>query len=487
MTAWQFPAEGEILADKYRVDRVLGQGGMGLVVAATHVHLDQRVAIKFLLPEATVHPEIVERFAREARAAARMQGKNVVRVLDVGTLPDGRTFMVMEYLEGFDLEKVLENHGALPLAEAVGYVIEALEALAEAHAKGIVHRDLKPGNLFLSNQPDGGVVVKVLDFGISKLKDDRVALTKTSAAMGTAFYMSPEQLTNAKDVDERADVWSMGVILYELVSNVRPFDGDSMPEIIAKILRNARTPLANLGLGIPAEFDAVVGRCLASDRESRYSDVTELAEALVPFAAVGSASHVERIVRVRGRRSLPPHATRLQSAAPPSGVPVSGAAPRDATGTEPAPWSGVSAATQLAVSTGVGIASSGPASGRRNTWLVAPAIAVLALGGIGAWMWQARTNGGGVSTASSAASSALLEAPSVMPSVSAPLAPLASTAPSTALAASSTPTASTAPSSAVPTKPGDGTKRTKPSNDVVKPPPGKEPPSANVFVEPGLR
>ena len=135
MTAWQFPAEGEILADKYRVDRVLGQGGMGLVVAATHVHLDQRVAIKFLLPEATVHPEIVERFAREARAAARMQGKNVVRVLDVGTLPDGRTFMVMEYLEGFDLEKVLENHGALPLAEAVGYVIEALEALAEAHAK----------------------------------------------------------------------------------------------------------------------------------------------------------------------------------------------------------------------------------------------------------------------------------------------------------------------------------------------------------------
>ncbi len=382
MATWQLPVEGEILADKYRVERVLGQGGMGLVVAATHVHLDQRVAIKFLLPEATEHPEIVERFAREARAAARMQGKNVVRVIDVGTLPDSRTFMVMEYLEGFDLEKVLETHGALPVGEATSYVMEALEALAEAHAKGIVHRDLKPGNLFLSNQPDGSTVLKVLDFGISKLKDDRVALTKTSTAMGTAFYMSPEQLTNAKDVDERADVWSMGIILYELVSNLRPFDGDSMPEIIAKILRNNRKPLAELGLGIPPEFDAVISRCLASDREGRFADVAELAEALLPFSTAHGATHVDRIARVRGRRSMPPHPSRLQAAAPAS-------RPGTGTGTATDPGTAMSSAagvatTQLAISTG----SVQPARSRSYAWLAAPAVGILAVSGIGAWMWK---------------------------------------------------------------------------------------------------
>lgn len=456
MTAFQFPAEGEVLADKYRVDRVLGQGGMGLVVAATHVHLDQRVAIKFLLPEATAHPEIVERFAREARAAARMQGKNVVRVLDVGTLPDNRTFMVMEYLEGFDLEKILETHGALPVTEAVGYVLEALEALAEAHAKGIVHRDLKPGNLFLSNQPDGSVVVKVLDFGISKLKDDRVALTKTSAAMGTAFYMSPEQLTNAKDVDERADVWSMGIILYELVSNLRPFDGESMPEIIAKILRNKRAPLVELGRGIPAEFDEIISRCLASDREGRYADVAELAEALLPFAPTGGATHVERIVRVRGRRSIPPHVTRLVSGAPPGSSASPGA--RQSTGTEPATpsaqaWERGAAATQLAVATGVGIPSNESAKTRKNTWLAIPAVAVLAIGGVGAWMWQGQANNTAGTTTSVASSAALLTPPLAPVSHELPAIPVASIAPAVS---ASTPVVSSAPRSSAK---GDGHKK----------------------------
>ena len=370
--SWQTPAEGEILADKFRVERVLGQGGMGVVVAAMHLQLDQRVAIKFLLPEATEHPEIVERFAREARAAARMQGKNVVRIIDVGSLPDGRTFMVMEYLEGSDLEHVLEKNGALPLPEALSYFGEALEALAEAHAKGIVHRDLKPGNLFLANQPDGGVVVKVLDFGISKLEDDRAQLTRTSTAMGTAFYMTPEQLTNAKDVDERADVWSMGIILYELLTNQKPFDGTSMPEIVAKILRNKRTPLTEFGL--PAELDEVLDKCLASDRVDRFSDVGELAAALAPFAAADFP--VDRILRVRGRREMPP-ASRL----PASMVPAPTRAVTD-------PSDPATGATQLAVASSGEVPSRAPSS---SSWLLAPALAIVVLGGVGAWWWKSRT------------------------------------------------------------------------------------------------
>lgn len=181
--------EGEILAGKYRVERVLGVGGMGVVVAALHIALDERVAIKFLLPEALTNAEAVARFAREARAAVKIKSQHVARVIDVGTLETGAPYMVMEFLKGQDLSNHLRQHGALPIADAVDFVLQACEALAEAHALGIVHRDLKPSNLYLTHQRDGTPVVKVLDFGISKVSGDAReksdgALTRTSALMG---------------------------------------------------------------------------------------------------------------------------------------------------------------------------------------------------------------------------------------------------------------------------------------------------------------
>jgi eukaryotic-like serine/threonine-protein kinase len=299
-------APGEVLDGKYRVDKVLGVGGMGIVVAATHVGLDRRVAIKFLLPEALQHPEVVARFDREARAAATVKGRHVVHIIDVGKLPDGRAFMVMEYLEGEDLDQALERRGALPVPDAVGYILHACEALAEAHAAGIVHRDLKPANLFLAKQPDRRSIIKVLDFGISKVKDTGGALTKTATAMGTPFYMSPEQLMNAKDVDARADIWSLGVILFELISNKRPFEGESMPEIVAKILQNERPLLRTLQPDLPPMLEDVIARCLRSDRSSRFDSVATLAHALGPFAGQAFGDSVERISRVLGAPSVPP-------------------------------------------------------------------------------------------------------------------------------------------------------------------------------------
>src|SRR5580700_8244830 len=183
--------EGEILDGKYRVDRVLGVGGMGIVVAATHVHLNTRVAIKFLLPAAMGNAQVIERFAREARAAVQIQSEHVARVTDVGSLPTGSPYMVMEYLEGGDLADTLAQSGPMPVAQAVGFVLQACEAIAEAHSLGIVHRDLKPANLFLARRTGRDAVVKVLDFGISKTLDTQsgMSLTGTSSIMGSPLYM----------------------------------------------------------------------------------------------------------------------------------------------------------------------------------------------------------------------------------------------------------------------------------------------------------
>ncbi len=309
------PEPGTTLGGKYLVDRVLGVGGMGVVVAATHVQLDQRVAIKFLLPEALANPEVVARFSREARAAAKIRGEHVARVIDVGSFDDGTPFMVMEYLEGHDLAKELELKGPLSFTDLARYVLETCEALAEAHAAKIVHRDLKPSNLFLAEQPDKQAIIKVLDFGISKLEDKPTAgLTKTSALMGTAFYMSPEQLTTPKDVDHRSDIWALGVIIYELLTGKQPFAGETVPEIIASILQSQREPIASLRPDVPAGLVALVDRCLAFKASERCASVAELAAAIAPFAAPEDRRSVAAIARVLGER------VSIPEAAPPSAV-----------------------------------------------------------------------------------------------------------------------------------------------------------------------
>src|SRR5436190_529266 len=294
------PEPGTVLAGKYRVEQVLGVGGMGAVVAAHHMQLDQKVAIKYLLPEAMKNPEVVERFAREARSAAKIRGEHVARVIDVGQFDDGAPYMIMEYLEGSDLAKVLEKNGPLKFEDAVRYLLETCEALAEAHAAKIVHRDLKPANLFLAKQPDKRSIIKVLDFGISKVGDTApsAALTKTSALMGTAFYMSPEQMTAPKSVDHRSDIWSLGVILYELLAGRPPFPGETVAEIIAGILTNQPESLRKYRNDVPSGLKTVVDTCMQSKAADRYSSVAALAKALGPFAAPPDRMSIDVTARV---------------------------------------------------------------------------------------------------------------------------------------------------------------------------------------------
>ena len=298
--------EGEILAGKYRVERVLAQGGMGIVVAAIHQQLDQRVALKFMLPKDAPKEADFGRFMREAKAAVRLRSEHVAKVLDVGTAETGSPYIVMEYLDGRDLDVILQEHGPLPVELAVTYVLQACEAVAEAHALGIVHRDLKPANLFLTRQADETEIVKVLDFGISKqiLPDGPLhsnpSLTKTTDVFGSPTYMSPEQLKASKDVDARSDVWSLGVILFELLAGKPPFGGNTVAEIFGAILHQPAPRLRDQRKDAPPELESVILRCLDKDPSTRVQNVADLAEALLPFgsdAARDSAARVSRVLR----------------------------------------------------------------------------------------------------------------------------------------------------------------------------------------------
>ena len=294
---------GQIVADKYRIDGILGTGGMGVVVAATHVDLDQRVAIKFLRE---VSPEALARFQREARLLVRLKSPHVARVIDVGSLDDDTPYIVMEHLDGSDLSSVTASRGKLPVEETVEYVLQASEAVAEAHALGMVHRDLKPANLFLARGPGGTTTVKVLDFGVSKILDDRSSgandpprggdLTNEGVALGSPGYMSPEQMTSSRDVDERSDIFSLGALLYKLVGGQTPYKGASVVTILASMATEKLTPLRSLATDAPESFTAVVEKCLAHDKAARYPTVAHLAQALVPFATRRGRVSIEQIL-----------------------------------------------------------------------------------------------------------------------------------------------------------------------------------------------
>jgi len=287
---------GDVLADKYRVDKILGIGGMGMVVAATHLELGNRVALKFMLPAALESAEASMRFLREARASSQLTSEHVCRVLDLGRLDNAAPYIVMEYLEGYDLHSLMKRRGVLKLSDAVDYILQACEGMAEAHMKGIVHRDLKPGNLFISKRADGTSLVKVLDFGISKAAG--MASTKTGDVMGSPAYMSPEQMRSTKDVDQRADIWSLGVMLYQLVTGMPPFHADSLPAMCLRVLNEEPDALQSLRADLPDDFCRAVFRALAKERDDRYSDVGELAAAIAPFGGDTASFSVTRIAGV---------------------------------------------------------------------------------------------------------------------------------------------------------------------------------------------
>jgi len=294
------PQPGDVILGKYRVERVIGLGGMGAVVSARHLQLEERVAIKFLLPEMLSKEEVVQRFLREAKAAIRIRSEHCVRVLDVGTLESGAPYMVMEYLEGQDLAAVADGNRRLPIPDVVDWVLQAGEALAEAHALGIVHRDLKPANLFLTRRADGTASVKVLDFGISKqaASGADAGVTKTQAVLGSPRYMSPEQMRSTKDVDARADVWALGAVVHELVSGHPPFDAETMTALCAAILQDPPRSMRATRPDAPPQLEAVVRAALEKDRDRRFANVAQLAAALAPFGSPTSRASAERIARV---------------------------------------------------------------------------------------------------------------------------------------------------------------------------------------------
>ncbi len=294
--------EGDVLDGKYQVDRVLGAGGMGIVVAAHHLQLDTKVALKFLTADTLASEEALGRFEREARAAAKISSLHVARVMDVGELENGSPYMVMELLEGSDLAQRLQESGPFPIDLAVELILQACEAIAEAHHLGIVHRDLKPANLFCIQQADGLPHIKVLDFGISKFarggSRPEMAMTRTATTMGSPLYMSPEQMESAREVDPRTDIWSLGVIAHELIAGEPPFHGTTLPEVCLKIATRSPPPLRTLRADVPARLEAAVLRCLEKDREKRYPDVAAFAAALLPFGPERSRVSLERIARM---------------------------------------------------------------------------------------------------------------------------------------------------------------------------------------------
>jgi len=292
---------GAVLAGRYRIERVLGQGGMGIVVQAMHLQLHQPVAMKFLLPEVLGNQQVVQRFLREAQAAVRLKSEHVARVIDVGSLETGAPYMVLEYLDGADLSNV--SRAQLTVGGIVDLMLQACEALAEAHSLGIVHRDVKPANFFITRGADGAPLLKVLDFGISKTPMTGSNLTATQTVMGTPAYMSPEQMRSSRDVDHRSDIWALGVVLYELLQGAPPFGGDTFSSMVIKVVTD---PLPQMTVQLPGDLAAIVYRCLEKDPARRFQNVAELAHALAPYAQTETQASIS-VQRTRSIIGLEAH------------------------------------------------------------------------------------------------------------------------------------------------------------------------------------
>jgi eukaryotic-like serine/threonine-protein kinase len=306
------PARGALVQGRYLVTGELGRGGMGVVLAAHDEMLDRDVALKVVLPKMTRSMEIVERFSNEARSLARLDSRHVVRVLDFGTISQpiasaGLPFMVLELLRGEDLFSVAAREGGLSASRVVGYTLQACAGLAVAHSLGIVHRDLKPENLFLAVEPDGSQCVKVLDFGVARSHSRRKPLTRGNVGVGSPGYMSPEQVEGSSNLDARSDIWTLGVVMYELLAHRNAFIGDTPQSLCLQILSGPVVPLAELRPDLPPALIYIVERCMRRDPAERFQNVAELADALAPLQELGPpTSDAERVRRVLEAEALPP-------------------------------------------------------------------------------------------------------------------------------------------------------------------------------------
>jgi eukaryotic-like serine/threonine-protein kinase len=480
---------GSVLLGKYRVDRVIGVGGMGAVIGARHLQLDERVAIKFLLPDMVKHDEVVQRFLREARAAIKIRSEHCVRVFDVGTLENGAPYMVMEFLEGQDLGAFESRQ--LPVHDVVDWVLQASEALAEAHAMGIVHRDLKPANLFLTRRADGTASVKVLDFGISKqaASGADAGVTKTQAVLGSPRYMSPEQMRSTKDVDGRADIWALGAVIYELIAGAPPFDGETVTSLFAAILQDEPKPLSAWRPDVSPALAAAVRGCLEKDRNRRYASISHFATALAPFGSATAMASAERIGRVLGVRPQAPSAPILpmyQGQSHSQSQPGVGGAV-------------AMAATAMASTTNGAVATPPQAVPlKSSTTIVAAAVATLLVvaGGIGLVAFRhspsaepstgasspAATVGRGAAAnetvpRAAAANETTIPVVAPAPSAAAPAVTLAPVAPSQPPSTTSTVTAAAAPSPAAPPAPRSGAPGKAGAAPRTTPPPATSAPS----------
>jgi serine/threonine-protein kinase len=425
---------GSVLAGRYRVERVLGQGGMGIVVQAMHLQLHQPVAMKFLLPEVLGNQQVVQRFLREAQAAVRLKSEHVARVIDVGSLESGAPYMVLEYLEGSDLSNIPRS--LFSVGQIIDLVLQACEALAEAHSLGIVHRDIKPANFFITRGADGVPLLKVLDFGISKTPVTGSNLTATQAVMGTPAYMSPEQMRSSRDVDHRSDIWALGVVLYELLQGAPPFGGDTFSSMVIKVVTD---PLPQMTVQLPGDLAAIVYRCLEKDPARRFQNVAELAHALAPYAQTETQASIS-VQRTRSIIGLEAHRSTTEPGPPRYAIP-------------PSTFSGAAGAKQTA-----------PAGGRR--WPMFAGLGVLT--GVVAIAIVA-SNGSG----SSGGKKADGLTPAARPDIAAPRPPVAATPPVAPPAA--TPSAPTTPPNAV---------AATPSAPTTPPPNPTPPPAGTQPVEP---
>ena len=486
---------GTVLLDKFRVVKTLGVGGMGVVVAAEHISLGNRVAIKMMLPNLVTNDSVVKRFLLEARAATRISSEHVARVLDVGSLegpgfpPEGLPYMVMEHLEGMDLSEWVKKGKKFPIAEAIQHIVDACEALAQAHKVGIIHRDIKPANLFLLERDDR-TMVKVLDFGISKLLEEQpmeMGLTKTTTVLGSGLYMSPEQMRSAKSVDFRTDIYSLGVCLYELLTGTQPYTAETFSELCVKVNVDPPTPLREYRPDVSVELAATIARAYARDVDDRYQTVQELALALAPYAAPAAQPTIDLIQGITRHSSLLPPAPeaggRPQRPAPAKTIPLPAAQPAPAPAparTVPMPAVDPPMARTAAAVTATAVAEP-PAGGSIGMVVTAAIIALAIAAGVALFLMQRHdATAAAGPEASSASETATTSATAATPSETAATSSSeTSSSPETSSSATSDSSAepsASAPASALPPPAtGTGPRPPPPATTTARPPPPPKP------------